>query len=223
MLALTVPVILLIILLPRRWRYSSRLLYGSLCAIYKAMLWSGWFKIEVSGNYRAVHQEACILVANHQSALDIALIGQLFCAHPHTWLFKHELSRVPLLGWMANRLFVPVDRGTMRKAATSLSQSLRLLTTYHLSLGIFPEGQRYIDGKVHDFLSGFAMIAKKTMLPVVPVLIDGAHLVYPPGAFFIRGTTMRIQVGPSFTYQKGESEEHFKQRVHNWFVQNSSC
>lgn len=221
-LLIVLPILLVVTLLPKRLRYSSHVLYGSVWLIYKAMLWSGWFRIQIVGDECTIRKKPCIVVANHQSALDIALVGQFFCSQPHTWLFKHELSRVPLLGWMAQRLFVSVDRGSLRKAASSISQSLRLLSDYHLSLGIFPEGQRHIDGKVHDFLSGFAMIAKKTALPVVPVLIEGAHKVYPPGVFFIRGTTMRVHIGPYFIYEEGESEEHFKQRVHNWFMHNNS-
>ena len=86
---------------------------------------------------------------------------------------------------------------------------------------IFPEGGRYSDGKVHDFLWGFAIIARKTGRPVVPVLIVDTYKVYPMGSFFVNYSPIKVIIGKPFVMLEQESDEAFIKRVHAWFLQQS--
>ena len=48
-----------------------------------------------------------------------------------------------------------------------------------LSIWIWPEGTRSLDGKLIPFKKGFVHLALATGLPVVPVIVHGAHKVWP--------------------------------------------
>lgn len=46
-------------------------------------------------------------------------------------------------------------------------------------LNIYPEGQRSFDGQLQEFKKGAAILATELNLPIVPVALDGAHLIWP--------------------------------------------
>jgi 1-acyl-sn-glycerol-3-phosphate acyltransferase len=58
---------------------------------------------------------------------------------------------------------------------------------------IFPEGGRTTTGKLLGFKPGAFRLALLTGTPVVPVTINGAHEVWPPGRLLPRATG-RIRV-----------------------------
>ena len=46
------------------------------------------------------------------------------------------------------------------------------------TLGIFPEGHRYVDGEMHEFGNGLALIALRSGAPVVPAYIQGSYRLF---------------------------------------------
>ena len=65
----------------------------------------------------------------------------------------------------------PVSRGESDLSA--MRTSLKLLADGE-ALGIFPEGHRYVDGEMHEFGNGLALIALRSGAPVVPAYIQGS-------------------------------------------------
>lgn len=187
---------------------------------YKLSCAASFLPITIIGKENLPHGPA-IYAANHQSALDIVLVGSLLNFHPHFWFFKVELSTTPFLGKMLKRMNVAVDRSTPRSALRGLLEGIRLAQGNNRSLVIFPEGGRYMDGKIHDFLSGFAILARKTGFPVVPIMIENAYKVYPPGSFYIRYYPITIRIGKPCVLGAEESDHAFIERVYRWFVEQS--
>jgi len=111
-----------------------------------------------------------------------------------------------------------VDVTSPRQAMISLRKILTMVNNHYRNLMIFPEGARYTDGKIHEFFGGFVMLAKKTGRPIVPVCIRGVNKVYPPDSFLVYWHPITVIVGKPFVFQPDESDEHFKQRVYQWFV-----
>jgi 1-acyl-sn-glycerol-3-phosphate acyltransferase len=207
-------------LLPARFRYDNKLYYFFMGLFYKMCRCGTLLPITIIGK-KNIPQGPIIFVANHQSALDVALIGSLLGFRPHLWLFKKELIKIPLYGFMTNRMNIAVDRTSPRKALYGLLESIRLTKDTLRSLIIFPEGGRFSDGKIHDFLWGFAIIARKTGHPVVPVLIVNAYKVYPLRSFFVNYYPIKVIVGKPFTLGAEESDEAFLKRVREWFIEQS--
>jgi len=110
-----------------------------------------------------------IVVCNHQSAVDVPIIG---AAAPYRTLFlaKKELfkglKKRVLLGLGA----VPVDRGNV--GTDSLKTVVRLLKQGR-DIVIFPEGTRVgSDGEIHAIKDGAAMFALMAKVPIRPLYID---------------------------------------------------
>lgn len=205
-------------LIPKRWRENSRLYFWLVHCFYYAVLKVSLLPIEVVGKEHLPKKPA-IFVANHQSSLDIPLLGILVGGFPHIWLAKHELMQSPILRFVLPQLAVLIDMSTPVKGMRSLLKAVNKVYGKQRHAMIFPEGARHTDGRVHDFYAGFAILAKKTGNPVVPVRIFNVHKVYPPDSFLVYRHPVKVVIGPSFTYQDNEGEDAFRDRVHQWFIE----
>lgn len=203
--------------LPASWRYENRIFYWCINFFYRTICWATFLPITIRGKENLPKQPA-IFVANHQSSLDIPLLGRLMHAQPHVWLFLAKFAKIPVLGFIARRMNVIVDHRGIRRLVGSLKEVLMIIHHYKTHVLLFPEGGRYIDGTIHHFFYGFAILAKETNRPVIPVMIRNINKVYPPGAFLIRQFPVSITIGKPFILNEGESEDAFVQRVHAWFV-----
>lgn len=204
-------------MLPERWRYDNPLYYYFVSAFY----WAGLKCIFVPITYKGLEHvpaKPAVIVANHQSSLDIPLIGAILDAHPHIWLATVTLLDSPLLGFILRRMAALIDMSTPQKGMRSLVNAIKLINNNKHAV-IFPEGGRYIDGKVHPFYGGFVIIAKKTGRPVIPVYIRNVQKVYPPNSFWIYWYPIEVIVGQPFHYLETDTDEGFKQKVFDWFVQ----
>lgn len=85
------------------------------------------------------------------------------------FMAKEELFCNPLMGWFLRYVHTfPVHRGHIDRKA--VIESFRVLKNGEV-LGIFPEGKRTRGGKVGPFHEGFAGIAIKAGVPVLPAAI----------------------------------------------------
>lgn len=212
--------ILLFICLPAKWRYDNRPLFWITHAFYWVMLKCTLLPVRYFGAEKIPAQPA-IFVANHQSSLDIPLMGLLANKSPHIWLAKHELMEGLFLRWVLPLFAVLVDASSPKKAMRSLLKLISLLNGKKRHLMIFPEGGRYTDGTIHEFFNGFVILAKKLGRPVVPVYIEGVNKAYPPDSFFVNWQPIRVVVGDPFVYQQDDTDDQFKNRVYQWFVQQT--
>jgi 1-acyl-sn-glycerol-3-phosphate acyltransferase len=212
-----VPIILLLIV-PERWRYDSKAYFWF---VYQFLYWSlkaTFLPIKFVGLQNIPSNVPVIFAANHQSALDIPLVGVLAQHHPHVWLAWSKLADYPLFGLVLKRLAILVDTTTPMRATRTLLRAINRIKDNHHHVIIFPEGARYTDGKVHDFFSGFVILTRRTGRPVVPVFIRGSSKAYPPHAWLLHLQPITVIVGSPLEIREEESDESFKQRVHNWFV-----
>lgn len=208
---------LIMIIVPKRWLYDSTLFFGVTHAFYWMIIRFSFLPIKFHG-IEHIPQEPCIIIANHQSSLDIPLVGYTLKTYPHIWLAKYELMESPILRFILPRLAVLVDMSSPMRGMRSLVEALQHIQGKNRHVILFPEGGRYTDGTVHEFFSGFVILAKKLGRPVVPIRIFGANKVYPPDAFLVDYHPIDIVVGKPFHMQPDETEDAFKQRVYQWFV-----
>lgn len=206
--------------LPARLRYDSTFLFRLTHLFYWAVLRCSLLPISLSGKENLPLGPA-IFVANHQSSLDIPLMGILAKGTPHIWLAKHELMESIFLRWLLPLFTVLVDASSPKKAMRSFLQLISLVNGKKRHLMLFPEGGRYTDDTIHDFFGGFVLLAKKLGRPIVPVYISGVNKAYPPDSLWVYWNKITVIVGKPYTYQANDTDEQFKMRVHNWFVAQS--
>lgn len=210
------PALITALLLPVHKRYTSKFLFFLLDCVYKATMHCLLVPITISGKEH-IPQQASIFVANHESALDIPVLGSLMNRHPHIWFVLDRFARTPFLGSIIRRLFISVDQDCSMKSSRALIQGIRLVEHNKLHVLIFPEGGRYTDGKIHDFFQGFAILAKKTRQPVVPVMLSNLGKILPPGSFVAHYYPIKVVIGKPFIFEETETAEAFTQRVQQWF------
>lgn len=204
--------------LPEKKRYDYKISFYITYWFYWIILKCTLLPITFKG-LENIPNQPVIFAANHQSSLDIPLVGVLAKSTPHVWLAKSELMESFLLRWILPLFAVLVDVSSPKKAMRSLLKLFSLINGKSRHLMIFPEGGRYTDGTIHEFFNGFVLLAKKAGRPVVPVYISGVEKAYPPETFFVHWNPILVVVGPPFLYKTDDTDDVFKKRVHDWFVQ----
>lgn len=163
--------------------------------------------------------EPAVFVANHQSALDIPLLGVLARGKPHIWLARQEvLQKFLLLRLILPRVAIIVDTGSPMSAMRSLISIIKIAEAENRHIMIFPEGSRFTNGDVQPFYAGFALLVRKLGRPAIPVYIQGVDVVYPPTSCWAQPAPITLIIGAPMWPEPEESDEHFKDRVHRWFV-----
>jgi 1-acyl-sn-glycerol-3-phosphate acyltransferase len=122
--------------------------------------------------------QSYIIVANHQSNLDVMLLfGWL--GVDVKWVIKKELRRVPVFGYAAEKGGnILIDRSNPEEAHRSLKRA-REKVQGGTSLLILPEGTRSRNGKIGHFKRGAFLIAMELGLPVLPVTIANTRSILP--------------------------------------------
>ena len=136
-----------------------------------------------------------VFVANHQSLFDIPA---LLAAAPGQvrLLAKASLFKIPIFGWgLSLGGFIPVDRGDRDKARGSFSRAIERLDRDGISVLLFPEETRSLDGRLLPFRRGGFLLALKTGRPIVPVGVEGTFEVQPRRSFAIRPRTITVRYG----------------------------
>jgi 1-acyl-sn-glycerol-3-phosphate acyltransferase len=150
--------------------------------------------VEFTGVDALTPRQTYIFVSNHQSIYDIPI---LFSTLPYQVriIAKKSLGRFPFLGWHLRRTgHLLVDRRSPDPRAI-LRQWMELVSK-GLSLAVFPEGTRSLDGRVGRFKAGSFLLAIQAGLPIVPVAISGSRHVMLKGRLMTKPGNVRLVVQP---------------------------
>lgn len=133
-----------------------------------------------------------IVLSSHQSHLDPLLLG-LACDRRLSSLARSSLYTFKPFGFIITALdAVPIDREA--SAVAAMKTVIKRLED-GAAVIIFPEGTRTATGRLGDLKSGFALIAKKARVPIVPVAIVGAWECWPKGRLLPRPGRIRLEFG----------------------------
>lgn len=159
---------------------GSLLGFDRTMSYYPAVIWSRLFcwitfvSVSVRGRENIDPHQSYVFVANHQGAYDIFTVYG-FLGHNFKWMMKKSLEKIPFVGLAckcAGQIFVDSSspsaiKSTMAAAEKQLARGM--------SVVVFPEGSRTLDGKLHAFKRGAYTLAMEFNLPVVPLTIDGSY------------------------------------------------
>ncbi|WP_024334027.1 lysophospholipid acyltransferase family protein [Desulfotignum balticum] len=136
-------------------------------------------KVKLSGKKNCQQQHAYVVVANHQSMVDIPVIHGFMGLHIK-WVMKQELRKIPVFGTACHYLgCIFIDRSRHDAAIQSIRQAKKRMSV-KASVLFFAEGTRSRDGQVQPFKKGAFVFARETGLPVLPVTIKHSREVLPP-------------------------------------------
>ncbi|MER7437990.1 lysophospholipid acyltransferase family protein [Pseudonocardia alni] len=152
-----------------------------------------------------------ILAANHRAAVDTAFIP-LVAPRRVAFLGKAEYFtgrglRGRLMAAFLGALgYIPVDRSNARAGLAALAAGREVLERGG-AFGIYPEGTRSLDGKLHRGHTGVASLALSTGAVVVPVGLIGTERVQPVGRLIPRLARVEIRFGRPLEFSRYEGLE----------------
>ncbi|MGB3189907.1 MAG: lysophospholipid acyltransferase family protein [Limnoraphis sp.] len=166
-----------------------------------------YFRGKVQNTERVPRQGKLIVVSNHASDFDPPFLS-ICMRRPVAFMAKEELFDVPVLK-DAIRLYgaYPVKRGSadrsaIRAALAALEQGW--------AVGLFLEGTRTLDGRIHSPKLGAAMIAAKANAPLLPVCLWGTQAIVKKGSALPKPVPVTVRIGelidPPRSTQRGELE-----------------
>jgi len=183
-LVLGVPAALIGMLTPGRHRKGKVFLW--LSKIYAGIVLPVLgVTVEARGLSRVDRNASYLFMSNHASHVDSPALARAI-PHPMFWVFKRELSRIPVFGWVLLSLGqIMVDRADVRQARGSMAAATKELKG-NQSILIYPEGTRSKDGRLQPLKKGGFFLAIQAGLPIVPVRISGSHQALPVGQLTVR-------------------------------------
>ena len=131
-----------------------------------------------------------IIISNHQSTLDIVVLGRMF-PKGCTVTAKKSLKYIPLLGWfMALSGTFFLDRSNREKSVKTLNKGLQQIKEKKRALWIFPEGTRSYatDLNILPFKKGAFHMAQQGNIPIIPIVVSNTSTIMnPKNKVFNRG------------------------------------
>jgi 1-acyl-sn-glycerol-3-phosphate acyltransferase len=201
LLAISVPMSLLLAVTPRLHR-RRQIARGAARLFFTAI----GSPVRVEGTSADAHYP-CVVVANHASYLDGIILTAALPAG-FTYLVKHEMSSVPIAGFILRRLgtaFVNREDMLHRKRT---ARSLVGLAVRGDALGFFAEGTFDEQPGLKPFQLGAFSAAARARLPIVPIVIRGSRDKLPAKRFFAAPGPLYVRICTPLDSTRHESARH---------------
>lgn len=175
--------------------------------------------VRVEGEEHLWSHRPAVFVFNHQSGLDMLVIGKLL-GRDVTGVAKAEAARDPRfapLGFLVDVAYV--DRGDSKQARKAMEPVVEKLRE-GVSIAIAPEGTRSVSDRLGPFKKGAFHIAQQAKVPIVPIVIRNAGELMWRNSFWLRPGTVDVRVlKPISTVRwKAETMDTHADRVRQRFV-----
>ncbi|ALG06655.1 lysophospholipid acyltransferase family protein [Kibdelosporangium phytohabitans] len=174
----------------------------AVCAVIAKVL----FRPKVEGLENIPAGGGVILASNHLSVFDSILIP-LVVPRQVNFLAKEEYFQGKSPYHRARTAFmraigqVPVQRGQARAGVAALEVASKVLSKGDV-FGIYPEGTRSRDLRLHRGHTGVGQLALSNGVPVVPMAVIGTDRIQPPGQRFPRPARVTIRIGKALDFSR---------------------
>jgi 1-acyl-sn-glycerol-3-phosphate acyltransferase len=152
-------------------------------------------RIKVEGREHVPGSGPVILASNHRSFLDSIFIP-LVIRRRVTFVAKAEYFDDKKVAWFFRGVGqIPIRREGGSASERALQSAMEVLDNGGV-FGIYPEGTRTRDGKLHRGHTGVARLALRTGAPIIPIGLIGTDEVQPIDSTLPRMfRTVRIRFG----------------------------
>ncbi|MCX7807815.1 MAG: 1-acyl-sn-glycerol-3-phosphate acyltransferase [Deltaproteobacteria bacterium] len=178
----------------------------------RVLEWFWGIEVEVTGLEHYLRGERLVLIANHQSYVDVVALFLVLPEIP-VFLAKQELGRLPLFGEvMRRRGDIFIDRQHHTQATEAIAQAARQLRAGSPLL-VFPEGTRARRPEIGHFKKGAFHLAKQAGAAIQPIGIVGSLEAWPRDAWAPRGGKVQVRIGPAIS-AKEVAEQPIDELLH---------
>lgn len=131
------------------------------------------WRFRTHGDHPADMRRPYVVVANHESFVDMLLISHL--PWEMKWLAKSEFFKIPFIGWqMSLAGDIKLVRGDAKSVVAAMKDCAVWLDR-KVSVMIFPEGTRSVSGELGEFKDGAFRLAVDKQLPILPLVVHGTR------------------------------------------------
>ena len=151
-------------------------------------------QVQTEGKEKIDREGSYVVMSNHCSLFDIPTV---LTSLPFQFrmLAKASLFRIPFMGWYMSRVgYIPVKRDDPKKARESIENAASRVAS-GLSVLIFPEGTRSVEGEVARFKRGGVNLAHTAAVSVVPVAIIISGRLLPRGSWHADPGVITMRIG----------------------------
>nr|CAD7611219.1 unnamed protein product [Timema genevievae] len=170
---------------------------------YKNALYPAWgarqvskllgLQWEVRGMENAVNDTGCVILINHQSALDLLVLAELWPRLKRCFVISKKevfyLWPFGLAAWLWGTVFI--DRFNAEKALPTINSMGDIVRENKAKLCMFPEGTRHSGTTLLPFKKGAFHVAISSQTPIQPVVVsryyflDSSKKIFNPGKCII--------------------------------------
>ena len=151
--------------------------------------------IDTNGVEHIPQNTPCVIMANHQSLIDI-MVMLIAIPYHFNFISKKEMLYVPFIGL---DLFFEgdflIDRKNPRKAKQCMDKVKKRLKNNGRVL-IFPEGTRSINGELLPFKRGAFKLAAETGATIIPCYIHGSGNIVKKKSLLAQPGTVQVTFHP---------------------------
>lgn len=176
-----------------RGRYWTGFVFRRICVVHQ------WFnplwRFEVTGERITDPRRPYVVVANHESFVDMILISHL--PWEMKWMSKRSLFRIPFLGWLM-RMSNDIEllRGSRDSILSAVAEAHERLRS-NVSVMMFPEGTRSRSGELGEFKDGAFRIAVDAGVPILPLAVAGTREALKSHDWRMNVTNAEVRVLPA--------------------------
>ena len=155
----------------------------------------GW-RIEAEGTERFAECAPSVVMARHQSNLDVVVLGEVYPPGAIA-IGKKELERIPLFGrlWTATGN-VLIDRKSVPATMAAIRAAAEAAKAVGVSVWVAPEGHRNMASEMLPFKKGVFHLAVGAQFPILPIAVSPLSAVLDARRWAVRPGTIRLRVLP---------------------------
>ena len=155
-------------------------------------------KVSVEGAENIPKEKGYVIVANHQSFLDINVIWHSIT--PAAFMAKASLWKAPVFGWVLDRTgSIPIHKNPRMNAG--LGKRLQERFDQNYNIAVFPEGHRSEDGHMFKFQNGIFRLAKEQHFSILPVTFINTGKILPKVKWAVYSGEVKMVIHPLIRYE----------------------
>ncbi|MEI6122999.1 MAG: MMPL family transporter [Bacteroidota bacterium] len=195
-------------ILPLSKKKKQLLYHYTLFAVCRSTMYVMYFAKKKVINYnREMYRKPALIIANHQSIIDIPLLlmfsPKVIMITNDAFYYSKFIGIIVKLGG-----FMPASAGY-----GFISEKLSAAVANGYSIVVFPEGTRRNDGLVHRFHKGAFYLAEKLQLDILPMITHGTGNYVAKGELMAKKSQITVKFLDRIAYGDATWGEDYSVRT----------
>ncbi|CAO4383380.1 unnamed protein product [Caenorhabditis nigoni] len=188
--------------------------------IFQFMTWPMGIEFELRNAEILNDEKPYIIIANHQSALDVLGMSYAWPVNCIVML-KSSLKYFPgfnLCAYLCESVYI--NRFSKEKAHKTVDSTLHEIVSKKRKVWIYPEGTRNANNELATFKKGAFILAKQAKIPIVPCVFSTHKFFYNQAEKKLTGGKCIIDILPEVDSSEFETVDELSTHCRNIMQQH---